>query len=407
MTPIRILHASDLHLAHKPKLRSWPDKFTDGIIRSLRRRDHAPDPNRGFFGRSADFLGRARAFLTAKASSYDPAVLEHLAEFMYWEHYYGRLDGVILTGDIATTGRRKDIARVDRVFNDPADAKLFYTSRFTCEGTLSFITPPVFMKFFAGNHDRFVLTPAVGRTTIRGVPAIVPKVFDVGGTRFDTVRFKRDPMPKNPPVEKFSKARRSANNRILRVWIFTADFTLRDFGDHEGLWGWLAQGKVYTDVLDKLITETQKVIAEKKEIESQCILWACHFPPQFPNERTDSKLIGGDLLVKAANDLGVTAILTGHTHEQTSYSRPGMKTEILCCGTTTQFEPDSMPGGRHAKDPTKGNHFQILNIDEGAKGEIVLTVENYRYKHSVSVALPGGGMASGPGRGQTNWERLP
>jgi|GEM_PF-1919716 len=405
MAPIRILHASDLHLAHKEKQRSFPDKFSDGLRRTLREVKQKTRSKTSLISA----LGSIWSDLEAMASSYDVSILKRFAEFVSTEVNNKRLDGVILTGDIATTGDPKDIDRIDKFFNEPPhpDPERAFIGRKSRQATLSFISPPdVFLKFFAGNHDRYVRRRTFGKTRKWKLPLIVRKVFDVGGTEFDRIRFKKDTAPKTRPVEAFSKEKDLGGGRKLVVWVLMADFTLKDFDDHEQVFGWLAQGKVYERALEILVDLTERVKAGKDPDKHQCILWACHFPPQFPNARLHSTLLDGDKLIKAANDLGVRAILTGHTHEQTRFSRPGMQTEVICCGTTTQFEPNSRPGGRYENDLTKGNHFQILNIDVEKGGKISLTVENYRYTHSQSSGTEDDGMVSGHGIDQTGWKRI-
>lgn len=400
MAPIRILHASDLHLAHKERQRSFPDKFRDGLREALRGMQAAAAPESTFFAK----LGATWSNAVARASSYDVSILKRFAEFVHMEVENERLDGVIITGDVATSGDVRDIDRVDKVFNQASDPELPFLGAFSQQASLAFITPPaIFLKFFAGNHDRFVRSNALGRTKWWRVPLLFWKVFDAGGKEFDRIRFNNDPAHKTLPVEVFHTQKRQPNGRMLTVWILMADFTLKTFDEHEKIFGWLAQGKVDDDTLKVLVAQT-KIVKENTDANTdQCILWACHFPPFFPGVKRSGRLLGGENLIKDANDLGVKAILTGHTHEQLKYSKPGM-TEILCCGTTTQFEPGSMPGGKFEEDLTRGNLLQVLEIDLDGNGKVSLDVENYRYMHSASLAL--GGIKKGQSGSSTGWERI-
>src|SRR5207245_9298881 len=91
----------------------------------------------------------------------------------------------------------------------------------------------------------------------------------------------------------------------LKVIVFTADFTLEDFDDHEGLYGWLAQGRVYSDKRKKLVAATQQEISKKKDSDVLCILWALHFPPAYPGSKYYNRLLADEILINLANEAGV------------------------------------------------------------------------------------------------------
>jgi 3',5'-cyclic AMP phosphodiesterase CpdA len=384
MTSINILHASDLHVSVHKQLRSPLDRLSD--------LDAPWDVSAGGI---ADKLRITRNLITAwwqrmAVSSYDPEILESLAEFIYEnaklkldddgseiaEEGEEKLDAVLLTGDLATTGRRDDIERVSKFLRAKFNAK--YPHRSDEDdyrgATLSAVKIPVL--FLPGNHDRFVPTREM-------YERVYPKFFTPGGIEFDQLLFdyRRQPLRE---IELSSKVSEGKN---LRVVLLAADFTLEHFDDHEGLYGWLAQGKVYSDIRQRMIARTEQLREQKKDDEILCVLWAVHFPPDYPGNPDHSKLIGDGKLISGANQAGVRAVLAGHTHEQLRYRNPGMSFEVFCCGTTTQHEPQAVTEARDGPDARRGNLFQIITITAGAAGNVAITSKDYRYS---SVAEAGG-----------------
>ena len=82
MESIRILHASDLHIAEFANLKSFAD---------------TPDSVTAFFG----FLKHP-----SFANSYDPTILRSFADFV---NRQASVDSILITGDIATTGDYPDL----------------------------------------------------------------------------------------------------------------------------------------------------------------------------------------------------------------------------------------------------------------------------------------------------------
>jgi predicted phosphodiesterase len=80
------------------------------------------------------------------------------------------------------------------------------------------------------------------------------------------------------------------------------------------------------------------------------------------------QLIKSRELIDRANQCGIHALLAGHTHEPVMYRTPDMRFDVFCAGTTSQYYAPH------------GNHFQIINIELNAQGEIVISSENYRFK---------------------------
>jgi hypothetical protein len=218
------------------------------------------------------------------------------------------------------------------------------------------------VRYLPGNHDRYWFA--------KNIPTYLP-----GGTHFDTevLNYAKAPVQTTPVPP---------NGTNLQVFILTADFTLKRFRDARNRLrgGWIAQGKVYhegaNNILHQLVAKTEKLKQEQESGTCLCILWAVHFPPEFPKLKKPHRLIDGTILLQEADRLGVNGILAGHTHYQQTY-RKSPKCPVYCCGTSAQYEAQTSVRTGASASPT-GNLFQILNITcDGGKVEIVS--EEYEY----------------------------
>ena len=369
MTSVRILHASDLHISIYKNEISTSDKFS-----------HLLDTSTIGPWEFAKLARQAFKAFRKKmtASSYEPEVLKRLAYFIYDRAreitFQGRtvvqegvdkIDAVVLSGDLATTGNDTDIMKVKEFLSSPSDARYPYEN-LNHEATLNAVKTPVW--FLPGNHDRF--QPTTDWTNVRG--GWVPVFFYPGATNFDArlLDFKTNPVAELGAIPNWD-----TGSVPLRVVVIAADFSLKQFVDHEGIYGWLAQGRVYEDdddVLPQLVAKTEDVIGKHKALGNGvlCLLWAVHFPPGFPHISRSNRLLFEERLIEKASQCGVRALLAGHTHEQVRYRKPGMDFDVVCCGTTTQH----IPRGASAR-----NRFQIIDISSSATDGIRIEVENYQY----------------------------
>lgn len=132
MSSINLLHASDLHISIDGCLRSPLDRWSD--VEKLW------DLSLGGFTEKAKALGGSLKALVKKgASSYHPDILESLTEFIIENSNptsaagtapsIPTLDAVVLTGDLATTGRKTDIDEVKRFFTANPNPRLPYKSK--------------------------------------------------------------------------------------------------------------------------------------------------------------------------------------------------------------------------------------------------------------------------------------
>lgn len=369
MSSIRILHASDLHIAFDEQRRSIKDAAFDALAVAARRKPK-------------DTWIALRKM--ALASSYDAQILEHLAEvivnnakhvkpgvlqipeeFARQHHLIylkEKLNAIVFTGDLATTGLNDDLKQVASFLradylsgspHRPQDASLEIP-------TLAGIDIPVVC--LPGNHDRYRIP--------LNLPTYLP-----GGKEFDTEVLDYQ----SEPVRRFDVP--ASGN--LQVVIFAVDFTLKRLRDSRYGVGWIAQGRVYHgdgSALEKLEADTRTIkadIAQSKPKTHLCVFWALHFPPAFPNMPRLHKLIDENKLLEKADEIGVHGILAGHTHFQKKYRDTNpKKCPVFCCGTTTQHEPVI-----NLDDPPAppGNYFQVLTVSADSKGAIHIKRDQYRY----------------------------
>jgi 3',5'-cyclic AMP phosphodiesterase CpdA len=400
MSPIKILHASDLHISQVEKTRSPKDAWYD-----VNKRFSLESIQKMF-----ESIGGVRNYYKARrapASSYQSSILEKFAGFAYENSKKfdaagavtgGCLDAVVLTGDLATTGTENDINLVRRFLQAPSTEYPFYLNDENGDGTLGALQIPV--GFLPGNHDRFEPTLESAWSAPGANPG---RFYNPGGTNFDT--YLKD--FRGSPVQMMDRLESPLpDGRVLTAYIFLADMTLRQFDDHDD-WGggWMGQGKAHQEVCDELADRTIKLRKELPDNEVPAFIWACHFPPKFPGVKDNCRLVEDYVFLKAAKRARIDAVLAGHTHRQLEYRRLFVKFDIFCCGTTTQYEPTTHPGGRHAADNRRGNFIQILTIDED-RGKIKITTDPFRYFHNASGRPDKDPVCPGMGGNKLPWKRI-
>ncbi len=326
MAIFRLLHVSDLHIADKQTRVGWWDAWKAGL---LFRRD------------------RPQVALT---SSHSPYLLEGLIDFV--SHQRDPFDVVLLSGDLATTGKKKDLEKAFSCINGDSDFPLYFgrpeiANNKTLKGAARKIV------LLPGNHDRY--------RSIPGIPYFLP-----GGTDFNE-KFGWEGMKVKPWV--------SSIKEDTHLGLVSADLTLQEFSDAKGgrfrVRASLGQGKAYTDIvlaMKKLTVDLRKEYPQKIGL-----LWVVHFPPQYPEIDDFLRLLEDEALINAAHDEGISHILAGHTHFPLAYTATssGSTVEVLCAGTATQhFAPD-------------GNfiHEVIIEVKKGVVTSV--KARNFRWDDKV------------------------
>lgn len=275
MTTFRLLHASDLHFAERPNVVGVAD-LAEACV--------------------GDALG-----LT---SSHSPDLADELERLVKAR---GDLDGVLLTGDLATTGSAGDLRA--------AHAYLRRLRR----------AAPVFA--LPGNHDRYG-------------PRLRP-----GNRAFDALFGWPAGQQQATLVALLAKAGR-------KLAIAGADLSLPRDHDGEGPLGWLGQGIATDAAIQSLGDVTAQV--RRDHGEATAVVWALHFAPGFRGISRLLKLIDADKVTRAARRCGVELVLSGHTHEHREYRRH--QVTVMCAGTATQHR---------SRD---GNAVHLVDIRVGREG---------------------------------------
>lgn len=327
MPRFRILHASDLHIALAPSI-------------TASRRPTWWDRVRAFFNWLAHLtlvrplvrlydllLGSWQGFPQVALDGHDQVILESFADFaLRREECY---DLLLLSGDLATTGRPDDLEAARDFFEAPCIGQRSYR---TAEGverkpTLSAITKEK-IAILPGNHDRYGPYRYFGLTAPPG-SRLFERYF---GERWLATR----------GVMPLADLRKEEGVRLV---LLACDFTLhqRDYGN----WlpgGWLGQGRVYENQrgaenrLGELICQTRRILADKQAV----VLWVIHFDPTLPRSELDAAnpftrgllLLDRHRLLESAKKEKVPAILCGHSHRPSELIViDGIK--VIVCGTTT------------------------------------------------------------------------
>jgi 3',5'-cyclic AMP phosphodiesterase CpdA len=317
MSQVSFLHISDLHISKYPELREFKH-------RSWRER--------------LDALHKG-----TYAASHSTGRLKALVRLVY--KLESRLDAVIITGDIATTGLTFDLEFALRFVEGIPDATDKYRSNNF--PTISGTQLPIFL--LPGNHDRY--KPLLRRF------GYIP-----GWTNFHKVFHKH--WGSNVKIN-------SLKSDNFCVGIIAADFGLRSARDSTlpQLVNMYAQGKVYQDTLDELVSATNSYIDDHIEESEVAIIWALHFPPLAPNLPPYMELLDSANLISAANQTGVMLILSGHTHYPFELSSPRTDFQMLGAGSATQF------------DSSVGNHCQVITVGN-LEGKYWFEVEHYNFEYS-------------------------
>jgi 3',5'-cyclic AMP phosphodiesterase CpdA len=252
-------------------------------------------------------------------TSHDQDLALAIAEFAL--AHRATLNGIVITGDLATTGLAEDLRAALAFVNEPA-----IRGARSEQGTATLAAAKLDVFLVPGNHDRYA-----------------SEFGDAGGIGFDEV------------FTDFWER----TSRVQSVWfesegeqlgVIGADFSLACMEDARTpcVVGRLGQGRVYHHILEELQSETVRLRQEHPKIG---ILWAVHFPPSAPGNSRGLHLINGRDLISAARGYQVHHLLAGHIHSDLTYTVPGkLPVTVHCANSACSVSTDG------------GNGFQILEV---------------------------------------------
>jgi hypothetical protein len=264
-------------------------------------------------------------------SSHAPSPLRCAAEFAYARKT--TLDAVLITGDLATSGYRRDDLVMAKTLLTPAVAAGYFAWHPFSGGTMPTFNFGVPLLWMPGNHDRYSNW-----------------TFGVGGTDFDQVV--------GWPANAFVWPHAAPGLRILRI-----DCALRPGSGSDIVPHRLGVGEVHDVLLDEVRRES--ALRQPGEL----LLWMVHWPPEHLPQDSMMQLVRERDLLDLAQEVGVDLILSGHTHHASVYDS-SVGVPVICCGTTSQAL---------GKEPhTLFDIFVDLDADE-----LVIDVDRWEF-HSTS-----------------------
>jgi 3',5'-cyclic AMP phosphodiesterase CpdA len=317
MATFRLLHISDLHFSVQP-----------------RRLDAFARVRRGFQEQQV-LRALFQIRLSGLYSSHDQDLARAVAEFALYNRHI--LDGIVITGDLATTGLLDDLSAALSYIEEPASIGVSTIGR-----TPTLAAAGLNLCLLPGNHDRY--SSELGAPGGTEFDRLFSKYWETG-SRIESVIFEREGG---------------------KLAIVCADFSLMDANhvDRRRLIGRFGQGRVYNNVLSDLEAETNELRAAHSPIG---IIWAVHFPPKSPRNEWLLRLIRGQKLVSSARMHGIHHIIAGHIHSDLTYAagaRPAVA--VYCAHSACSMSFDG------------GNGFQVLQIDV-AGSHVAISEEAYEW----------------------------
>ncbi|WP_398482302.1 metallophosphoesterase [Tardiphaga sp.] len=264
-----------------------------------------------------------------RPSSYDPRITAAVARFCYDRRNI--IDGSIISGDLAATGKPVDL-RVAKGFIEDAPTVGPYASYIA--QSLAGTSRPIYI--LPGNHDKYV--------NDSGTP---------GSPHFDLML---EHHMRNKYADVGYWAQRKPNGKETIACVY-ADFSLRNVSDAPDPAFYHGQGKVYTDTLGDLELVTRGV---REKYDDALIFWLIHFAP-FHAKRT-LHLDDWHLIARSANRLGVSFTICGHTHEK---SKHVINNHLIYCS-----------GSAGSVDMVGNSFVHLIEVDVAGR-QVVR--KNYRY----------------------------
>jgi predicted phosphodiesterase len=288
----RYIHISDFHLCIEPrrsnaapllKLKNW----TKADVWSS--------------------MGKQWAKLGSKSllypASYEPELLSGTARFCKQKHE--TVDGVIITGDLSTTGMLDDLIVAEKFLNGTSTS----TSGFNA--SIDFCREKVVT--FPGNHDRYK-----------------DNFGDPNGMNFELKFFVF--MPNfSDRVGHWVDAKEGLN--IAFVYL-DLSFKSKAHASKSDRYG---RGRAYPEIVHEAVSRSRLL---HHKYPNAHLIWVLHFATYECGD--ELKLENSNLVLDAAAECDVKAILNGHTHTPLFEYNDGIPT--ACAGSACSFDST----GNHA-----------------------------------------------------------
>ena len=300
MSRFRYLHLSDTHFCVEPLRRN--------AVTLMRRRPRdiidTVFPQVGLLG----FLS------LAKPASYVPEIVSGAAQFCLERSNIS--DGIIVTGDLATTGMMSDIVVARSFISDRA------TNGFLGDAGFPTLNAGNAIDVLPGNHDNY--------TDNRGTP----------NCKHFALNFEQQMQNFENGVGYW--VRRKQGKLIGFIY---ADFTLQSRMDaSDRMIAVYGQGRVKDDVLSALKNRTFDLRSRFKDI---ALVWVIYFAPFDCGYRLH--LHNWQAVIDAAITLKVAATLCGHTHRA---SKSVISEHTVYCA-----------GSAGCVDSERNSQVHIVNFD--------------------------------------------
>jgi 3',5'-cyclic AMP phosphodiesterase CpdA len=257
------------------------------------------------------------------------------------------IDALLITGDLATTGDIQDLEAAKDWIVGNASTKYIPALRgfAPVPNTVRRIGDVKPFVIIPGNHDRFL-----GRKNEPGSTSF-ETVF---GTYWDLDSGFVDQTCPFPAIRKTTLRSRASANSTEKLTFLCADLALRAKHDDQGTWGYLGQGRAYSDICTDLVDETRHC---RSEDSLNCVVWVIHFPPRFEHPKVGNRLrlLGEDLLLDSADSVDVKLVFTGHTHLADVYKARKSRAVVVCAGTPIAF----------GKGEEHSFNLATLDVDQG------------------------------------------
>ena len=264
----RYVHISDLHFCTQP----WR-------VNALSKRD---------LHKTLDTFDKSRPpqkewNSIIRPASFIPEIASGVARFCYWLNR--KFDGIVISGDLATTGRGGDLDVAKTFVTTPPSYGPYIKYN---EPTICGTTAPKNIHLVPGNHDRY------------------RDDFATPGSQNFLLMFEGSHMRnRDGDIGHWIKVKK--NRKLAFVY---ADFSLRRVQHlSDTLAGPYGQGIVYPDTLKQLKDKTQELKADGIPV-----IWVIHFAPY--ECEPSLQLFNFIKITDAAVALGVLCTLCGHTHVQ-------------------------------------------------------------------------------------------